>query len=357
MTLALPISIRASIRPLIYISGVVACMMVSSPHPAYALQQQAFGSVTVPTGEVREEVSTAVGDVTVNGRVVDDVRTGRGNIFVDGPVGGDVKSAVGNVEVRDTVGGDVKSAAGDVRVYSTVKGDVDVGTGDVSLGPDAHVNGDVEIGNGSFFPASGARVDGNTRAGMASGMDRSDGDFDDGSGILGFLGWILLTLVFVACTVLVSVLAPGTLTSVTRSLERSPGRSFLFGIISVPVAFILGLVLGISIVGIPVLIILTPAYLAFLFFGAIAAAFYAGRKVLLVTGRHRGGNALAAVIGAVAVSATSLIPFVGELMMYALALLGAGATIGALMNRRRSRPDYDPYVSYYGPYAGARRDT
>ncbi len=354
MILAIPSSIRTPVRPLLAISGLVVCMVaLLPPLPAYALQQRAFGNVTVPSGETREEVSTAVGDVVVNGRVEDDVQTGRGDILVNGSVGGDVKSAVGNVEVRNSVGGDVKSAAGDVRVDSTVEGDIDVGTGDVFLGPNAHINGDVECGNGGIFPAPGARVEGNTRAGMASGLDRPDGDFDHGPGILGFLGWLLLTLIFAACTVLISVLAPGTLSSVTRNLERSPGRSLLFGVVSVPVAVVLGVVLFISFVGWFLLVLLAPLYLAFLFFGALVAAYFVGRKVLLATGRHRGGNALAAVVGAFVVSATSLIPFVGELIVFTFALLGAGATIVALMNRRRYRPGYGPYGSYdpYGPYA------
>jgi len=351
MSLAIPLSIRTSVRPLLSISVLVACMVTLLPLPTYAAEQQAFGRVTVPHGETHEKVSTAVGDVRVNGSVEDDVETGHGKVFVDGPVGGDVKSAVGNVVVRDTVGGDIRAGVGNVRVDSRVEGDVDVSHGNVFLGPNARVGGDVECGNGRI-QGNTAAVQGDMRAGMASGVDS-----DDGASILGFFGWMLLTLLFAACTVLLTVLAPGTLSSVTRNLERSPGRSLLFGVVSVPVAVILCVVLGISVVGIPVLILLAPAYLAFVFFGALVTAYFVGRRLLFATGRHRGGNVLAAVVGAVAVSATSLVPFVGELLVYALALLGAGATIVALMNRRRSRPGYGPYGPYdpYGPYAETRR--
>lgn len=344
MIFAIPFSIRTSVRPLLALSSVVACMVMLLPPPAHAFEQRAIGPVVVPLGEAREEVSTAVGDVTVNGEVEDDVEAGHGNILLNGPVGGDVRSTVGNVEVRSPVGGDVEVEVGNVRVYSEVDGDIDVSNGNVYLGPDARVGGDVECGSGSI-QGNRAAVQGDMRVGMASGMDPHGGYSDEGAGILGFFGWLLLTLVFAACTVLVAVLFPGTLTSVARSLERSPGRSLLFGVVSVPVMVVLGLVLAISVVGIPVLVLLAPAYLAFLFFGAIAAAFFVGRKVLFVTGRYRGGNALAAVVGAVSVSATSLIPFVGDLVVYTLALVGAGATIVALMNRRR-RSRYGPYGAY-----------
>jgi len=346
MSLVIPCSIRTPVRPILALFGLMMGLVTLLPLPAHAMQQRAIWTVVVPSGETREGVSTAVGDVKVYGEVEDDVQAGRGDILVNGPVGGDVKSAFGNIVVRDTVGGDVKSAAGNVSIYSIVEGDIDVGNGNVFLGPEARVDGDVEFGNGNIMGHKDA-IQGDMRGGMASGMDRRDGESDDGSGILGFFGWLLLTLVFVACTVLLSVLMPGTTSSVARSLERSPGRALLFGVISVPVAVVLGLVLAISVVGIPVLILLAPAYLAFLFFGALVAAFFVGRKVLLATGRYRGGNALAAVVGAVAVSATSLVPFVGDLVVYALALLGAGAAIVALMNRRRpSHEPYDPYETY-----------
>lgn len=355
MNPAMPMSTRTPVRSFLLLSVVLTCMvMLLSAPPAYA-QRHAIGSIVVPSGVTAPDVSTAVGDVTVDGAVEGDVETGRGNILLNGPVGGDVRSTLGNVDVNAPVNGDIDAEVGNVSIDSEVDGDIDVGNGDVILGPHAFVEGDVECGNGRII-GNGNAVQGNVTAGMASGLD-SFGGGPHGPGILGFLGWLLLTLVFMACTVLVSVMAPGTLNSVTRSLERSPGRSFLFGVVSLPVAVILGLVLGISVVGIPVLIILAPAYLAFVFFGALAVAFFVGRKALLVTGRHRGGNALAAVVGAIAFSAISLIPFVGDLVMYALALLGAGATIVALMNRRRSRLDYEPYASYYGPYSGARRDA
>ncbi|MGI8909936.1 MAG: bactofilin family protein [Rubrobacteraceae bacterium] len=350
MSLAISLSIQTSVRPLLALSSLVACMVILLPLPAHAtanaIQQRAIGQVVVPSGETREEVSTTMGDVTVNGTVEDDVEVIHGNVRVNGPVGGDVKSTVGDITVRDIVEGDIEAGAGNVHVYSAVEGDIDVSSGNVYLGPEARVDGDVECVSGNVL-GNRAAVQGDVIPGMASGMDRSDGDSDDSSGILGFFGWLLLTLVFAACTMLLAVLAPGTLSSVTRNLERSPGRSLLFGVVSVPVAVVLGLVLAISVVGIPVLILLAPAYLAFLFFGALVAAYFVGRKVLLATGHYRGGNALAAVVGAVVVSATSLIPFVGEILLYALALLGAGAAIVALMNRRRPRHEpYDPYETY-----------
>jgi hypothetical protein len=114
---------------------------------------------------------------------------------------------------------------------------------------------------------------------------------------------------------------------------------------------LLAVVLGVSIVGIPLLLLAAPVYLAFVFFGAVVAAYFIGRRILFATGSYRGGNALAATIGALILAATYLIPFLGSLILYALALLGAGGTILALLSRRRT-----PTYSSYETYVGDRRD-
>jgi quinol-cytochrome oxidoreductase complex cytochrome b subunit len=66
----------------------------------------------------------------------------------------------------------------------------------------------------------------------------------------------------------------------------------------------------------------------------------------MVTGRYRVGNALAAVVGAIILAATTFIPVLGDLLLYALSLLGTGAVILALFSRgpRASHPSYEAYV-------------
>ena len=126
-----------------------------------------------------------------------------------------------------------------------------------------------------------------------------------------------------------------------------PGRAFVYGLISLPIFFVLCVVLAVSIIGIPLLLLLAPAYLALLFFGALVAAFFIGTRVLMFTGRYRVGNAMAAVVGALILAATTLIPVLGDLLLYALSLLGTGAVILALLSRRSPRathPSYEAYV-------------
>ena len=331
-------------RFLLTLSVLVLGLVALSPLPAYALENRAFGDVVVGPGETESEVSTAVGNVEVEGFVEGDVHSARGDIEVDGErgVGGDINAGMGDVEVRAPVGGDIDAGFGDVYVDAHVRGDVNVGRGDLELGPGARVDGDVISGSGEITPDPEAVVGGKWITGMRPGMDH---DWD-GFGILDVVGWLFAAAVFTACSVLVAVLTPRPLSAAARKAEESPGMSLLFGVASVPAVVVLCVVLAVSIIGIPLVLLLAPAYLALVFFGALVAAFFIGRRVVLATGRYHVGNAMAAVVGALILAAAYLIPVLGYIFLYGFALFGAGASILALVSRRRSRTY--PYYGYYG---------
>lgn len=340
---ASPLPSRNLLRPLLTLSVVVIGLVVISAAPAHAFENKPLGDVVVERGQTEPEVSTPVGDVTVNGTVEGDVRSGVGDVVVNGKVGGGIKAGSGDVEVNGPVGGDIDAGFGDVEINAPVDGDVEVGRGDVDLGPGGFVRGGVHYGSGEF---SGNReaVEGTIRAG---GMDHDWGGF----GILDIVSWLFAATLFVACSVLVAVIAPGPLSAAARKADESPAMSLLFGVASVPAVVVLCVVLAVSIIGIPLLLLLAPAYLALVFFGALVAAFFVGRRVIFAIGRYHVGNAMAAVVGALILAVAYLIPVLGDIFLYGFALFGAGASVLALVSRRRSRTY--PYYGYYGD----RRDA
>jgi Polymer-forming cytoskeletal len=337
------------LRPLLTLSVAVVGLVVLAPLPAHAFENKSFGDVVVERGHTESEVSTAVGDVTVEGLVEGDVRSGFGDVEVNGEgVRGDINAGFGEVGVRAPVGGEIDAGMGDVYIDAPVEGDVEVGRGDVELGPDASVSGDLRYGSGEFS-GNRAAVEGVVVAGdMRPDIDHGWGGF----GILNIVGWVFAAAVFAACSVLAAVLVPGPLYAAARKAEESPGLSLLFGVASVPAVVVLCVVLAVSIIGIPLLLLLAPAYLAFVFFGALVAAYFVGRRVVFATGRYHVGNAMAAAVGALILAAAYLIPVLGGLLIYGLALFGTGASILALVSRRRSRtyPSYEAYI-------GDRRDA
>ena len=344
MSLSAPaLSSQTIVRSLLTLSVTALGLLALLPLPAHAFENKAFGNVVVEDEEVKDEVSTLVGDVRVYGVVEEDVHSGFGDIEVRGEVEDEINAGRGDVEVYGPVGGGIEAGFGDVYVDDRVEGDVKVGRGDVELGSEAQVGGDIVYGSGEIQQHPSAVVEGNMMAGRTPHMNHEP---DDGFGVPGLVGWIFATAAFVACSVLLAVLVPGPLLAATRRAEESPGWSLVLGIGSVPAVVVFAVVLAVSIVGIPLLLLLAPAYLAFVFFGALVAAYFVGRRVVFATGHYRGGNALAAMVGALILSAAYLIPVLGGLLLYGLALLGTGASLLALFSRRRPRtyPSYEAYV-------------
>jgi cytoskeletal protein CcmA (bactofilin family) len=316
-------------RPLVAISMVVLGLVVLLPLPAWADEQRLVGDIVVSGAE--QDVSTVAGNVTVHGLVEDDVHSAKGDVTVspDGNVRGDVDAGLGDVDIRGPVGDDVHAAFGNVYIDAPVGGDVDVGHGDVKLGPGAEISGDLTYGDGKFTGDSNA-----VKGEMVANAVPLDPDGSRGSNVLGFVGWLFASLAFAACAVLAAVLFPRPLAAAARRVGETPGRAFVYGIVSLPVFFVLCVVLAVTIIGIPLVLLLAPAYLAVLFAGALVAAFFLGTRILMFTGRYRVGNAMAAVVGALILAATTFIPILGDLIFYALCLLGTGAVIMAIFRVR-----------------------
>ncbi len=320
---------RPVVRALLTFLLATTAMLLLYQPPAHALEKALFGDVVVEPGQSKGDVSALLGDVEIRG-----------------PVEGNVRSGFGDVRVYEPVTGGIEADFGDVYIDSRVTGDVKVGHGQVDLGPEGFVAGDLYCENCQWHELPEEQVEGQKVFGMASGgMASGFGAQDEGSRIPGFAGWLFATLVFVAVSVLAAVVAPRPLESSARKIDEYMGRSLLVGVASVPAALLLSVVLAVSIVGIPLLLLAAPIYLAFVFFGALVAAYFLGKRVLLATGRYHAGNALAAAIGAFILTAAYLVPFIGGLLLYALALLGTGAAILAIFSRRGS-PAYPSYEAY-----------
>ena len=312
---------------------LLAHLAFSTPAHALALEKEILGDVVVEEGEVTDEVSTAWGDVVVRGRVTGDVHSGFGDVTIEGPVGGEVEAGFGDVRVDGPVGGDVKAGFGDLTLArgARIEGEVGLGYGAVKeQHPDASVGGGVQTAVPDDEDSSRA----------------SPGAVAKGVAMLGFA----------AAALLLAVVAPRPLKASARRIEGAPGRSLLVGVASVPVVIVGSVLLALSGVGLLLLPLAWPAYLVIMLFGAIVAAYSMGSRVLLAAGRYRAGDTLAAIVGALLLSAISLIPIVGGLLLAGLVLLGTGAALSALVSRRPSFGSPRPTYASYEEYLKARRE-
>lgn len=302
----------------------------------------ATGGTVVIDGRVTGDATVTAGTVIVSetGRVEGDLDAMAGSVVVEGNVGGDVSAAAGSLVVREgaSVGGNVEAAAGDARVNGRVDGSARLAGETVTLGPAAVVGGDVEYDAESFTAASGARVSGSvTRNDDLSvgavgvpwaGEFRTPGGFAVPAG--AFAAWGLVVNLLVGA--LLVALAPRFAREVTDRGTQAAVKSGGVGLltfVAVPIALAL---VAITIVGIPVSVVGAVAYGLVLWLTTIYGALVVGAWLLSLVGRESVWWALA--VGLSGFTLVGFVPYVGELLQFAVLLVGLGAFVLAVRDRR-----------------------
>ena len=226
-----------------------------------------------------------------------------------------------HIEENQIVEGDVFALRGDIEVDGHVKGNVAATGGDVRLGPTARVDGDVMCIGGTLTEDPGAVVGGQKvtalrgreriRDRIRDRIDeriRGEGDHDKGG--FGFvISWLLLTSVVAW---LLARFAPDRTRVAFDTLRNDVGASLMMGflivLLLIPSVVALALAIGvlcITIIGIPLAIMLIPAYglgvsLLFLWGFSVGATAIGGRFVDRINRPKTLANS--ALAGAVVVS-------------------------------------------------------
>ena len=190
---------------------------------------------------------------------------------------GDVVRIGSNIHIEENqvVDGDVFALRGDIVVDGHVKGNVATTGGDVRLGPTARVDGDVMCIGGTLTEEDGAFVGGQRVTALRgrdvkieSGEDRPRRRWRDrhpeGAGFGFVISWMLLTTLVAW---LLARFAPSRTQVAFQTLRDDPGASLMVGflivLLLIPSIVALALAVGvlcITIIGIPLAILLIPAY-------------------------------------------------------------------------------------------------
>jgi hypothetical protein len=313
--------------------------------------------------QIQGDLVAAGGDVSVGGAVDDDLYAAGGEVRLDAIVSGNARIAGGAVTVGPATvvtgavtlnGGNVRfegrtqeylqANGGEVHIDGTVQGDAEVHAERVEIGPTARIGGRLVV-RAEHEPvvAQGAEIAGGVDYEPVDINVRFDDghrghDFSVGHGIGSFL-WILG--VFVA-GVLFTLAFPAYSARAADWIGREPLRSLGLGFVVLVCLPILGVLLLVTIVGIPLALILFMLYVLLLFLGWVTAALFVGRKGLElvrsaqpVTTAWRVGALLAAVI---ALWLVGQVPLVGGWVTFAALVLGIGALVWQGWPRRNDPP-------------------
>ncbi|MFI5371204.1 MAG: hypothetical protein ACHQ52_06560 [Candidatus Eisenbacteria bacterium] len=212
------------------------------------------------------------------------------------------------VESDQHVAGDVVALFGNITVKGEVTGTTVAVMGSIRLEPGSRVDGDAVSVGGGVDQADGADVSGQT---VSVGLMPVAWGMPALPIVLGFTlaGW--LSALFFGW--LFTLLFPTPFVRVAATASRRTAASFFLGLASVPLAILTGVLLFVTVIGIPIALLLPLAYGLMIYAGQVAATYLLGCKF---THRRPGdGNGLVMPL-------TAGLTFVS-------AFFAAGAVLGA----------------------------
>lgn len=277
--------------------------------------------------------------------------TGAASLFaaeveIDGDIGGNLRLFAREAEIGGAVGGSALIAARSLDLDAPVAGDLMLAVEEVEFGNDAVVAGQVivfvEEGEDPVeIPARVAAPD-RVEVRNIEAMGDVQGGFADmraaarRAAVTGFIVSVLTVAALAAAAIAV---APAHVAQWREKALSAPGQSLIAGFLLLSTVSGAGLVLALTIIGIPLLF-------AALFLAGLAgyAGYVMGAYILGIAVWQRFGNEIPqdvlpkaglALMGAFIAGIVALIPFLGWLAVLALALTGAGA-IATVIRETRS---------------------
>jgi hypothetical protein len=242
------------------------------------------------------------------------------------------------VEEDELIQGSAVSVFGKLRVDGKVKGDAVCVFGDLRLGPEAVVNGDVVCVLGHLEKGDGAVVRGETIAiGSANMADVGITPpvifpfFPFRGGVFRLMSRVVLFLGAVLLLLLIVYFIPGRLDRsadfIARDFLKSVGLGALVFVFGSLLVLIVSIIIGITIIGIPVSILMVLCYIAFLFLGYFIGAFTLGRAV---SRRFNMGADSRYVQGIIGLFIIALFGFISSAMKIALPFVPVAALISLI---------------------------
>ncbi|OPY54350.1 MAG: hypothetical protein A4E48_00335 [Methanosaeta sp. PtaU1.Bin060] len=314
---------------------LVTVLLLSSG--ALALRTFSGDVVNIDTA-IDDDVFAAGNMVNINAPVGSAVVAG-GNVNINAPVKGDVFAAGGQVNLNSDVGGKLVTAGGNINLGGGIGTNLVAAGGTVDILPGKTVGRDALIGgsrvinsghvNGTLM-VSATSFDNTGSAGKVDFRKTEtfrEDDKREAAGAFGFFGLLMLVGYFILGLILLRFL-PGIFSEVNEEIERSPLVATVVGFVMIISSFIAILIVGITVVGLPIALIATLLLIAVLMLTGTFVAYALG-KWIGARLKLKYSDLVLFVIGFVILNILFAIPFVGWLASLISVSLGFGAILYA----------------------------
>ncbi|MBN2198432.1 MAG: hypothetical protein JW747_01125 [Candidatus Aminicenantes bacterium] len=256
----------------------------------------------------------------------------------------------GSAIVDGLIKENVVCLGGRLRLNGTVEGDVFSLGGRVELGPEAVVHGDAACIGGVLVKEPGCRVEGDTVYFNLSNILPRFADGWTGFFKMTFVPFILvfkLIMVFIwlVITLIVVNVIPKRVAFASDRIRNDFGAILgtgALGLAAFTVLALLAALLCIFLIGIPLLLALMAAHFFITVFGRTAVYHFFGDSLFRAFGSAQASPLASALLGLLAVSFLTFIPFLGLLFSFFIMLLVFGAALrtkfGVTENWFRTQP-------------------
>jgi cytoskeletal protein CcmA (bactofilin family) len=293
----------------------------------------AGGQQVVVDGTVTGDVRAAGAVVTVNGRVARSVTSlaQQVNVSSGGQVGGSVVAAAETISTFGSVGRGLTGGAGTLALAGPIGGDVLAWTERLSFGPNSRIAGDLEYASEREATVPAGVVAGRTQYTRVEPEERQpsvlNGLFDFGS-----LIWLIGAGLLGAAVVMLSPRASARAVELGRQRPVPTFGVGLLGFVAVPIIAVL---IGVTLVGLPIAVALAGAYVAAVMLAWPAVGLIVGTEVARRARRGEPLPVLAALaLGLILLHLVTHVPVLGGLVGFCALLFGLGMLVQSIRGWR-----------------------
>jgi hypothetical protein len=238
---------------------------------------------------------------------------------------------------KDTRVEDAVAVGGSVYVDGIVDGDAVAVGGTIHLGEDAIIHGDAVTIGGDIDKAEGSIIYGDI-------VDVGTFNFEnifEGKHFFGGHPSIPRGLKFIpligliALALLIAVLIPTELGTITNNIKNEPIIMFLYGLLGIILVVPLAIMLAISIIGIALIPLEILAVFLASLIGYLAVAIIIGKRLLRAFNKDNPAVILSAILGILILWFIGLIPIFGCIVKVIAYIIGFGAVIMAVARRNK----------------------
>jgi len=281
----------------------------------------AAGRTITVNGPVNGNIMAAGETVNINGEVTHAVRLIGETLNISGTIGRDLLVGGAKFSMASTaeIGGDLLLGAGTARIDGLINGDIKSGVDSLTIASTASIQGKLTyISENEANIQSGAQIKGTITHKLPDVKEK----IATGTGI-GLWGTVIGFLMILVIGIIIVLLAPRRVESVTESIRTRPWASLGWGVVILVATPIAALILPLGLIALALYTI--TIYLTQLFVGLLIGQLIIGAYKGVV--ETRGALVGALALGLAILSLLRLIPYLGFVIGLATVLFGLGAIL------------------------------